>query len=61
MMNCDGWRKLWWVGGVRIRVACAREVSFVDNTRKATTKGKNNSRSLRDDKPKSTGDNGKAG
>jgi hypothetical protein len=47
--------------GVRIRVACARGVSFVDNTQKGNGKGKNNSRSLRDDKPKSTGDNGKAG
>jgi hypothetical protein len=59
MMNCDGWRKLWWVEV--LEAARERGVSFVDDTRKSSGRGKNNSRSLRNDKPKSMGDNGEAG
>jgi hypothetical protein len=49
-MNCDGWGKLWWVG--ELGAALERGVSFVDDIQKGNGKGKNNSRSLRDEKQK---------
>src|ERR1700730_2681776 len=56
LMNCDGWGKLRWVGG--LAAEGGRGGSFVDDTQKGkgngkgNGKGKTNSRSLRDDKQK---------